>query len=124
MRECIQFLMDESKEGMVDELTWNSTRKEVFNAIKDYPIAGVFEDTADLLTEDAPYQVLKAWLKVDGREDIERDSNLQSATCLYGIHPMRRNPYIEVKMGWMRYLRGEHENLMSYFKGQYLDWLA
>ena len=120
--ECIQFLMDESKEEMEDKLTWVSTKKEVFNAIKDYPMAGVFEDTVDLLTEDAPYQVLKAWMKVDEKEEIERDSNLPSSTCLYGIHPMKHNPYIEVKQGWMRYLRKEHDSLMNYFKEMYLDY--
>ena len=105
--ECIQFLMDESKEEMDDVLTWRSTRKEVFNAIKDFPMAGVFEDTVDLLTEDAPYRVLKAWLKVDEKEKIERDSNSPSSTCLYGIHPMKRNPY----------------GLMTYFRHLYLDYL-
>ena len=121
--ECIQFLMDESKEGMSEELTWGSTRKEVFNAIKDYPMAGVFEDTVDILIEDAPYNVLKAWLKVDEKIDIEGESNSPSSTCLYGIHPMKRNPYIEVKKGWMRYLYKEHDSLMNYFKEQYLDYL-
>ena len=35
----------------------------------------------------------KPWLKVDEKEKIERDSNSPSSTCLYGIHPMKRNPY-------------------------------
>ena len=121
--ECIQFLMDESKEEMDEVLTWNSTKKEVFNAIKDYPMADVFEDTVDLLTEDAPYHVLKAWLKVDEKEEIERESNTPSSPCLYAIHPMKRNPYIEVKQGWTRYLRNEHDSLMNYFKEQYIDYL-
>lgn len=121
--ECIQFLMDESKEEMDEVLTWNSTQKEVFNAIKDYPMADVFEDTVDLLTEDAPYHVLKAWLKVDEKEEIERESNTPSSPCLYAIHPMKRNPYIEVKQGWTRYLRNEHDSLMNYFKEQYIDYL-
>jgi len=121
--ECIQFLMDESKEEMDDVLTWSSTKKEVFNAIKDYPMAGVFEDTVDLLTEDAPYHVLKAWLRGEEKEEIERESNLPSATCLYCIHPMKHNPYIEVKQGWMRYLRNEHDNLMNYFKELYLEYV-
>ena len=68
------------------------------------------------------YQVLKAWMKVDEKEEIERDSNLPSSTCLYGIHPMKHNPYIEVKQGWMRYLRKEHDSLMNYFKETYLDY--
>ncbi|MBP3755938.1 MAG: hypothetical protein J6I61_01485, partial [Prevotella sp.] len=121
--ECIQFLMDESKEAMSDVLTWSSSKKDVFNSIKDYPMAGVFEDTVDNLTEDAPYHVLNAWLKVDEKEEIERESNTPSSTCLYAIHPMKRNPYIEVKQGWMRYLHKEHDSLINYFRGLYLDYL-
>ena len=49
---------------------------------------------------------------------------MPSSTCLYGIHPMKRNPYIEVKQGWIRYLRNEYDNLMSYFKRLYIDYLG
>jgi hypothetical protein len=122
--ECIEFLMKESKEEMSETLTWNSSKKEIFNAIKDYPMADVFEDTVDMLTENAPYNVLKAWIKDEDVDEIVRNSNTPSSTCLYGIHPMKRNPYIEVKQGWTRYLRNEHENLMTYFKRLYTDYLA
>ena len=124
LRECIKFLMKESKEGMNEILTWNSSKKEIFNAIKDYPMADVYEDTVDMLTENAPYNVLKAWIKDEGVDEIVRNSNTSSSTCLYGIHPMKRNPYIEVKQGWMRYLYNEHDNLMTYFKRIYTDYLA
>ena len=122
--ECIEFLMKESKEEMSEILTWNSSKKEIFNAIKDYPMADAFEDTVDMLTENAPYNVLKAWIKNEDVDEIVRNSNTPSSTCLYGIHPMKRNPYIEVKQGWMRYLHKEHENLMAYFKRLYTDYLA
>lgn len=121
--ECIEFLMKESKEEMSETLTWNSSKKEIFNAIKDYPMADVFEDTVDMLTENAPYNVLKAWIKDEDVDEIVRNSNIPSSTCLYGIHPMKWNPYIEVKQGWTRYLRNEHENLMTYFKRLYTDYL-
>lgn len=123
LRDCIQFLMKESKEEMNVILTWNSSKKEIFNAIKDYPMADVFEDTVDMLTENAPYNVLKAWIKEDDVDEIVRNSNTPSSTCLYAIHPMKRNPYIEVKQGWMRYLYNEHDNLMTYFKRIYSDYL-
>ena len=124
LRECIEFLMKESKEEMNVILTWNSSKKEIFNAIKDYPMADVFENTVDMLTENAPYNVLKAWIKDEDVDEIVRNSNIPSSTCLYGIHPMKRNPYIEVKQGWMRYLRNEHDNLMAYFKRLYTDYLV
>lgn len=123
LNDCIVFLMDESKEEMNEVLTWASSRKTVFNAIKDYPMAGVFEDMVDMATEDAPYDVLKAWIKEEDKDEIVRSSNTPSATCLYGIHPMKRNPYIEVKEGWKRYLYKEYDGLMDYFKKQYLDFL-
>ena len=124
LRKCIEFLMKESKEEMNEILTWNSSKKEIFNAIKDYPMADVFEDTVDMLTENTPYNVLKAWIKDDGIDEIVRNSNTPSSTCLYGIHPMKRNPYIEVKQGWMRYLHNEHDELMTYFKRLYTDYLV
>ena len=124
LRECIEFLMKESKEEMSEILTWNSSKKEIFNAIKDYPMADVFEDTVDMLTENAPYNVLKAWIKDEGVDEIVRNSNTPSSTCLYGIHPMKRNPYIEVRQGWVRYLHNEHDNLMTYFKRIYIDYLV
>ena len=124
LHECIKFLMQESKEEMSQTLTWNSSKKDIFNSIKDYPMADIFEDTVDMLTENAPYTVLKAWIKEENRDDIVRNSNIPSATCLYGIHPMKHNPYVEVKQGWMRYLRNEHDELMTYFKRLYLDYLA
>lgn len=123
LNDCIMFLMDESKEEMDESLTWTSSRKAVFNAIKDYPMAGVFEDTVDTMTENAPYDVLKAWIKDEDKDEIVRSSNTPFATCLYCIHPMKRNPYIEVKQGWMRYLYKEYDGLMDYFEKLYLDYL-
>ena len=124
LRKCIEFLIKESKEEMNEILTWNSSKKVIFNAIKDYPMADVFEDAVDMLTENAPYNVLKAWIKDEGVDEIVRNSNTPSSTCLYGIHPMKRNPYIEVKQGWMRYLYNEHDNLMAYFKRLYTNYLV
>ena len=63
LSDCIEFLIEESKEYMDEELTWSSSKDDVFNAIKDYPMAGIFEDTVDELVETAPYNILKAWIQ-------------------------------------------------------------
>ena len=58
---------------MSEILTWNSSKKEIFNAIKDYPMADVFEDTVDMLTENATYNVLKAWIKDEDVDEFDKD---------------------------------------------------
>ena len=59
---------------MDEELTWSSSKDDVFNAIKDYPMAGIFEDTVDELVETAPYNILKAWIQYD-------NNHLTSSSC-------------------------------------------
>ena len=122
--QCIKFLIEESKEEMDDKLSWNSTRKEVFNAIKDYPMSGAFEDTVDLLLENAPWEVLRAWIQEEDDAQLSSRSNDDSTACLYAIHPMKRDPYFEVKTGWKRYLYTEHDSLIKYYTNQYLEFLA
>lgn len=121
--DCIEFLIAESKEEMAEVLNWNTPRKTVYLAIKDYPMADIYEDTVDTLTAKAPYNILRAWINETEDEEITRSSNSPSATCLFAIHPMKRNPYIEIKQGWMRYLAKEHDELINYYKKQYLDFL-
>lgn len=122
--QCIEFLIEESKEEMDGKLSWNSTRKEVFNAIKDYPMSGTFEDTVDMLLEKAPWEVLRAWIQEEDDAQLSVRSNDDSTACLYAIHPMKRDPYFEVKTGWKRYLYTEHDSLMKYYTNQYLEFLA
>lgn len=121
--QCIEFLIEESKEEMNDKLSWESTRKDVFNAIKDYPMTGAFEDTVDLLLEKAPWEVLRAWIQEDDDVQLATRSKDDNMTCLYAIHPMKRDPYFEVKTGWKRYLYTEHDNLINYYTNQYFEFL-
>lgn len=123
LKDCIEFLIAESKEQMDEVLTWGSSRKTVFNAIKDYPMADVYEDTVDALIAKAPYNVLRAWISETDEEGIVRSSIHSSASCLYAIHPMKHNPYIEILQGWKKYLLKENEELMNYYKRLYLDFL-
>lgn len=123
LNDCIEFLIAESKEEMDEVLIWGSSRKTVFNTIKDFPMADVYEDTVDALIAKAPYNVLRAWISETDEEEIVRSSNLPSASCLYAIHPMKHNPYIDIKQGWKSYLLKENEELMNYYRRLYLEFL-
>ena len=96
LSDCIEFLIDESKEYMDEELTWSSFKDDVFNAIKDYPMAGILEDTMDELVETAPYNILKAWIQYDNNQELIIQSNVYKNACLYVIHSKKVDSYIEV----------------------------
>ena len=123
MVECINYLIEESKLEMRENLDWNSSRKEVFQAIKNYPMAGVFEDLVDELIEKSPYNVLRAWFPNESDSEIIKHSALFEKSCIYAIHNDRRDPYIEVNNNWKKYLFFEHDNLMNYYKQLYLLYL-
>lgn len=120
---CINFLIEESKEYMDEELTWSSSKDAVYELIKDYPMAGVFEDTVEELLEKAPYSILNAWLKDEDKENIIIYSLNFKKSCLYAIHPRKVDPYIEINPKWTRSLFFEHNNLMKYLKSHYIKFL-
>lgn len=119
--DCIEFLIEESKEYMDVELSWSSSKEVIFDAIKDYPMAGSFEDAVDELLEDAPYNVLKAWIKEEDERDFVMFSVEYKNACLYALHPRKIDPYIEINPNWKKYLVLEHVNLMNYFQRKYID---
>lgn len=121
---CVDFLIEESKEYMEEELSWDSPKETIFEAIKDYPMAGVFEDTVDLLLESAPYTVLKAWLDTDNIGELVLCSANFQNTCLYALHPRKVDPFIEVHKKWKRTLFYENANLMAYFKKRYIEFVV
>ena len=118
--DCINFLIEESKDYMDVALDWSSSKDVVYEAIKDYPMAGVFEDTVEELVESAPYNVLKAWIPTEDRQEMVLQSNAFHNACLYAIHPRKVDPYIEVNPNWTRSLFFEHTNLVDFLKRHYV----
>lgn len=123
MVKCIEHLIEESKIEMGESLEWKSSRKIIFRAIKDYPMAGAFEDLVDELLEKSPYNVLRAWFPNESDNEVIGHSASFEKSCLYAIHPDKRDPYLEINNNWMKYLFYEHDKLMSYFKQYYLDYI-
>ena len=123
LSDCIEFLIEESKEYMDEELTWSSSKDDVFNAIKDYPMAGIFEDTVDELVETAPYNILKAWIQYANNQELIIQSNVYKNACLYAIHSKKVDSYIEVNPKWTYYLCFDHFGLMRYLKEPLISFL-
>lgn len=121
--ECIEFLIEESHEYMDRELNWASPRDVVYESIKDYPMAGIFEDTVELLVENAPFNVLLPWIATDDDHLKIAQSQDYHNSCLYALHPRKIDPYIEINPKWSRYLCFEHPNLFKYYKQHYIDFI-
>lgn len=119
--DCIEFLIEESHEYMDEELSWSSPKYIVYAAIKDYPMAGAFEDAVDEMLESSPYNILKLWINTEDRGDFVMFSLAFKNACLYALHPRKVDPYIEINPKWKNSLFFENVNLMEYFKRQYIE---
>ena len=121
--QCIDFLIEESKEYMSTELNWESTANLIYESIRDYPMAGSFEDTVDELLDRTPATLLKLWLPdLDSVTMTMYSQNFQNA-CLYALHPKSVNPYIEINPKWKRSLFFDHDNLVQYYRLKYINYL-
>ena len=124
LTECIEFLIEESKEYMDSELYWSSDKVLIYEMIKDYPIAGTFEETVETIIEMAPLNVLAPWIAIDDQLLAIADSQSFKNSCLYALHPRRIDPYIEINPKWSRYLFFKHNNLIDYFKKHYVIYMT
>lgn len=115
LSECVQYLIDESKDEMKFSLNWSSPRDLIYETIKDYPMSGIFEDTVDSLIEDTPFSLLKLWINSDKVDLIETKSHTYDKACLYSIHSDGVEPYIELNPKWIKYLFNERKQLHEYF---------
>ncbi|MBR5084609.1 MAG: hypothetical protein IKX33_08410 [Prevotella sp.] len=121
--ECIEYLIEASKEEEDESLSWGSTKEYIYDVISLIPIVDKFEKMTEKLLEIAPYDVLRAWFgAVDENEIIERSSSFQKA-CLYSIVEDKTNPRIELNKGWRSYLHNDFEELWGYFAHNYLEYL-
>lgn len=122
--ECIEFLIEESSDYMDIELSWSSTRDVIYESIKDYPMAGVFEETVEVLLENAPISVLALWIVTDYDHFLIAQSQEFHNSCLYALHPRKIDPFIEINPKWTRYLNFESSNLFKYYKQHYIDYIS
>ena len=121
--ECIEYLIEESKEEEDEPLSWDSTKEYIYDVISQIPMVDTFETTADLLQAKAPYDILRAWFGAsDDDEIVERSSSFQKA-CLYSIVEDKTNPRIELNKGWRSYLHNDREELWGFFAHNYLEYL-
>lgn len=123
LQKAITFLAKESEEYMEEPLVPQASREFVYEAIRDYPMAGDFEDAVDTMLTDAPYDILKAWIKSDGA-DLVMDSINFSNACLYALHLGVKNKYIEVNKNWVKYLSSEHERLRNYYVSHLVNYVV
>lgn len=119
----IGYLMEESRTNMGKALTWSSSREEVFEAIKDYPMAGAFEETVDDLLATSPYDILRIWIKQDDDEVLVERSQKYQGACLYALYPHMRDACIKVNPNWRWGLFKESGNLRPYLVEQYKQFL-
>ncbi len=120
---CIEYLIAESNECMDQKLDWRTPSEIVYEAIKDFPMAGAFEDAVDELLENVPSNVLSLWLPdLDMMTMTIYSQNFQNA-CLYALHPKSVDPFIKINPKWKRSLFFEHDNLRQYYKEKYIAYL-
>lgn len=120
---CIDYLIEESKENMEQDLSWSTSKELVFAEIKNYPMGGIFEDIADELIVNAPLNVLHIWIDVTDKRDLVLHSANFVNNCLYSIHLKKFDSCIEVNPVWRNYLAKEHMNIVNYIKNRYKDFL-
>ncbi|MDY3847795.1 MAG: hypothetical protein SOZ58_05680 [Prevotella sp.] len=124
MTQCINYLIRESKDNMNVQLEWTSSKDIIYNSIKDYPMSGIFEDIVDMILESPPINILKAWIKVKDYQDIVMESINYSNACLYGLHYTKLDPYIEINPAWKNYLYSNNDDLLSFYKSHYVNYLS
>lgn len=122
IKHCIGFLIKESEENMDTRLSSDSPSKVVYEAIKDFPMYGIFEDTVDRILVGTPYNILRMWLKSDGADLIMDSLNFSNA-CLYALHTDSADPYIEINKNWSAYMLTEYENLRVYYISHFVDFV-
>lgn len=122
--ECIDFLMNKSKREVGVSLSLSSTKQEVYDALKDFPMYGVYEDLVDKMVEDTPFNILKTWFGNEKQVRIVERSQSYEESSLYGIFPRKYDPHIQINTGWKKYFCRKNAELMHYFCEKYLQFIG
>lgn len=122
--ECIDFLMSKSKREVGISLSWSSTKQEVYDALKDFPMYGVYEDLVDKMVDGTPFHILKTWFGNDNQVRMVERSQSFEESCLYGIFPRKYDPHIQINSGWKKYFCRKNAELLHYFCEKYLTFIG
>ena len=119
LSRCIMYAIRELRnKGITDA---ESVSKEVFysylKSMKDKRI----DEATQILTNDAQFNILKAWFQNMAQQEIYIRSLHFGKSCLYSINPRKEDPYIEINPGWRGYMKKEYLNLCNYFESNYLN---
>lgn len=106
---CIDFLSTELN------LSKNASSKEVYKAIKDFPISGEYEELVDILSESSHFNLLKAWIYEEEEDMLEEKSKVFYNSCLYSISSSRYETTIRTNPSWRYYLINNRKELKHYF---------
>lgn len=118
--ECIDFIIEESQEYMDVSLSLESSKEDVFSAIKDYPMGGAFEDAVDELTSSSPVDLLRLWFNEDEMRNVAMHSVNYYHSCLYAIHKKDFESKIEINPAWENILHAYNSNLQTLLKKKFI----
>lgn len=105
---CIDFLSTELN------LSKDASCKEVYKAIKDFPISGEYEELVDIISESSHFNLLKAWIDEEEEDILEEKSKVFSNSCLYSISSSRYETTIKPNPSWRYYLINNRKELKHY----------
>lgn len=120
--QCIDYLIDESRNNMQSPLNLNSSKELIFQQIKDYPMSGPYEEAVDTLVEKAPFEVVNNWIKTNDLMELVSVSQTFETRNLYAIY-YSKNPNIQINPSWIGNLHYDYDNLQAYFRALYIDYL-
>lgn len=121
--QCIDYLIDESKNNMQFPLNLESSKELIFQQIKDYPMNGPYEDTVDKLVEKAPFEIANIWIKANDLMELVSVSQTFEKRNLYAIYYSTKIPSIQINPKWIGNLHYDYDNLQAYFQALYVGYL-
>lgn len=78
-------------------------------------------NAVQVLTQDAQFNILKAWFPKLDHQNIYMRALHFSKSCLYGVHLRNNDSYIEINPNWRVYLKKSYNDLRQFFVNKYLE---